>query len=53
MQLGLTGLGRMGASMVRRLSRKGHDGVVYDVLAPKVASLSHDGVIGASSLPDM
>ena len=53
MQLGLIGLGRMGASMVRRLSRKGHDCVVYDVLAPKVASLSQDGAIGASSLPDM
>ena len=53
MQLGLIGLGRMGASMVQRLSRKGHDCVVYDVLAPKVASLTQDGVIGASSLPDM
>ena len=53
MQLGLIGLGRMGASMVRRLSGKGHDCVVYDVLASKVASLSQSGVIGASSLPDM
>jgi len=52
-QLGLIGLGRMGASMVRRLARKRHDCVVYDVLATKVASLSQDGVIGASSLPDM
>ena len=53
MQLGLIGLGRMGASMVRRLSRKGHDCIVYDVLASKVDSLSQDGAIGASSLPDM
>ena len=53
MQLGMIGLGRMGASMVRRLSRKGHDCVVYDVLASKVASLSQGGAIGALSLPDM
>ena len=53
MQLGLIGLGRMGASMVRRLAAKGHDCVVYDVLASKVAGLGQDGVIGASSLPDM
>ena len=53
MQLGLIGLGRMGASMVRRLAGKGHDCVVYDVLASTVASLRLDGVIGASSLLDM
>ena len=53
MQLGLIGLGRMGASMVRRLSRKGHDCVVYDVLTSKVATLGQEGVIGALSLSDM
>ena len=53
MQLGLIGLGRMGASMVRRLSQKGHDCVVYDVLTSKVATLSQDGVMGAASLSDM
>ena len=53
MQLGLIGLGRMGASMVRRLAGKGHDCVAYDVLASTVASLRREGVIGASSLLDL
>ncbi|MDB5953672.1 phosphogluconate dehydrogenase (NAD(+)-dependent, decarboxylating) [Ramlibacter sp.] len=53
MQLGLVGLGRMGASMVRRLVEKGHDCVVHDLVPAKVASLSQEGVTGASSLADM
>ncbi len=53
MQLGLIGLGRMGASMARRLVGKGHGCVVYDVIAPRVAALSQEGVIGTSSLPDL
>ena len=53
MQLGLIGLGRMGASMVLRPAGKGHDCVVYDVHASAVASQRLEGVIGASSLPDM
>lgn len=53
MQLGMIGLGRMGASMVQRLVEKGHECVVHDVLAAKVESLRQDGVTGASSLADM
>jgi 6-phosphogluconate dehydrogenase len=50
MQLGMIGLGRMGANMVRRLSRAGHDCVVYDVSAPAVQALAREGVTGAGSL---
>ena len=53
MQLGLIGLGRMGASMVRRLVGKDHGCVVYDVIAPRVAALNQEGVIGTSSLPEL
>jgi 6-phosphogluconate dehydrogenase len=53
MQLGMIGLGRMGASMVRRLLNKGHECVVYDVQAAAVAGLQKEGATGASSLPDM
>ena len=42
MQMGMIGLGRMGANMVRRLMRGGHECVVYDVNADAVAS-SHPG----------
>ena len=51
MQLGMIGLGRMGANMVRRLGRAGHDCVVYDVSAPAVQALAREGVTGAASLP--
>jgi 6-phosphogluconate dehydrogenase len=51
MQLGMIGLGRMGANMVRRLSRAGHDCVVYDVAAPAVQALAREGATGAASLP--
>ena len=50
MQLGMIGLGRMGANMVRRLSRAGHDCVVYDVSAPAVQALAREGATGAASL---
>jgi 6-phosphogluconate dehydrogenase len=50
MQLGMIGLGRMGANMVRRLSRAGHDCVVYDVAAPAVQALAREGATGAASL---
>jgi len=50
MQMGMVGLGRMGASMVRRLMRGGHDCVVYDVNADAVARVVKEGVRGASSL---
>jgi 6-phosphogluconate dehydrogenase len=47
MQLGMVGLGRMGANMVRRLMRDGHDCVVYDVNADSVAKLESEGAGGA------
>ena len=50
MQLGMIGLGRMGANMVRRLGRAGHDCVVYDVSAPAVQALAREGATGAASL---
>ncbi|HKU81757.1 MAG TPA: decarboxylating 6-phosphogluconate dehydrogenase [Candidatus Tumulicola sp.] len=49
MQLGMIGLGRMGANMVRRLMRDGHTCVVYDRNADAVAALAKDGAVGASS----
>jgi 6-phosphogluconate dehydrogenase len=52
MQLGMVGLGRMGANMVRRLMRDGHDCVVYDVRPQSVAELEADGATGATSYQD-
>src|SRR5437016_3244156 len=52
MQLGMIGLGRMGANLVRRLMRGGHECVVYDRNPPKVKELEGEGAIGASSLDD-
>ena len=52
MQLGMVGLGRMGANIVRRLMRGGHDCVVYDVNEQVVAELAGDGATGTSSLAD-
>ncbi|WP_422928851.1 phosphogluconate dehydrogenase (NAD(+)-dependent, decarboxylating) [Singulisphaera sp. PoT] len=52
MQIGMIGLGRMGANMVRRLAKGGHDCVVYDVHAEAVSNLAKEGMTGASSLPD-
>ena len=52
MQLGMIGLGRMGANMVRRLMRGGHRCVVYDHAAPAVEALVKEGAIGATSLAD-
>ena len=52
MQLGMMGLGRMGANMVRRLMRDKHDCVVYDINASAVADLVKDGAIGAASLEE-
>src|SRR5437867_6232073 len=52
MQIGMIGLGRMGASMVRRLLRGGHSCVVYDVNAAAVDALVSDGAIGARSLDE-
>ena len=52
MQMGMVGLGRMGANMVRRLLRGGHECVVFDVSAAAVKELAKEGAIGASSLDD-
>lgn len=53
MQLGMIGLGRMGANIVRRLMRDGHSCVVYDVSASAVDDLVAEGAIGASSIADL
>jgi 6-phosphogluconate dehydrogenase len=50
MQLGMVGLGRMGANLVRRLMRDGHHCVVYDMNADAVKSLAGEGATGAASL---
>ena len=47
MQLGMIGLGRMGANMVRRLQKGGHKCVVYDRSAESVKQLSSEGATGA------
>ncbi len=52
MQLGMIGLGRMGANMVRRLMRHGHQCVVYDVNPKSVQELASEGAVGASSWQD-
>src|SRR5215470_9701033 len=52
MQLGMIGLGRMGANMVRRLMRAGHQCVVYDVSKDAVQGLSKEGATGAASLDE-
>ena len=53
MQLGMVGLGRMGANLVRRLMRDGHRTVVYDVNPDAVSALAGEGAAGASSLEDL
>jgi 6-phosphogluconate dehydrogenase len=52
MQLGMIGLGRMGANMVRRLIKGGHQCVVFDRSAKAVQELTQDKAVGASSLAD-
>ena len=52
MQLGMIGLGRMGANMVRRLIKNGHTCVVYDRSADSVKQLSGEGAAGSTSLDD-
>ena len=52
MQLGMVGLGRMGANLVRRLMRDGHDAVVYDVNEAPIKELEQEGAIGAYTLDD-
>jgi 6-phosphogluconate dehydrogenase len=53
MQLGMVGLGRMGANIVRRLMRDGHECVVYDVNPATVTDLAGEGATGAASLADL
>ncbi len=52
MQIGMMGLGRMGANMVRRMLRAGHECVVYDINPANVEALTKDGAIGASTLEE-
>jgi 6-phosphogluconate dehydrogenase len=52
MQLGMVGLGRMGANLTRRVMRDGHEGVVYDVSPEVVAQLEGEGAIGSESVED-
>jgi 6-phosphogluconate dehydrogenase len=52
-QLGMVGLGRMGAGIVRRLLRDGHRCAGYDVSPDAVAALVADGAVGASSLEEL
>ena len=52
MQLGMIGLGRMGANMTRRLLRGGHQCVVFDMSAKAVAELAKENAVGAASLPE-
>jgi len=52
-QLGMVGLGRMGANLVQRLVRDGHRCVVYDVNVAAVEKLAGERVVGASSLEDL
>ena len=53
MQLGMIGLGRMGANMVRRLMRAGHECVAFDVSSAAVQQLSGEGAVSAESLEDL
>jgi 6-phosphogluconate dehydrogenase len=53
MQLGMIGLGRMGANLVRRLMRHGHECVVFDVNPRVVEQLASEGAVGAASLDEL
>src|SRR5438105_3186362 len=53
MQLGMIGLGRMGANIVRRLMRDGHECAVYDVDPAAVEQLAGEGAAGAGSLEEL
>jgi 6-phosphogluconate dehydrogenase len=52
MQLGMIGLGRMGANMVRRLMRAGHECVVFDVTRQAIQDAGREGATGPRSLED-
>jgi len=53
MQLGMIGLGRMGANMVRRLMRAGHECVVWDLSADNVNAIASEGAIAAKSVGNL
>src|SRR3954451_6979732 len=53
MQIGMIGLGRMGANMVRRLLHGGHQCVVFDTNPARVDALAKEGATGSSSLEDL
>ena len=53
MQLGMIGLGRMGANMVRRLLKQGHQCVVFDRSPKAVTELVEQKAVGASSLAEL
>ncbi|MEV4619096.1 phosphogluconate dehydrogenase (NAD(+)-dependent, decarboxylating) [Asanoa sp. NPDC049573] len=53
MRLGMVGLGRMGANIVRRLLRAGHECVVFDVDPSRASSLESEGAVAAVSLDDL
>lgn len=53
MQLGMIGLGRMGADMVRRLLRSGHECVAFDLSPDAIDAVAKEGAIGATSLRDL
>src|SRR6266852_5523051 len=53
MQLGMIGLGRMGANMVRRLLKGGHQCVVFDMSSKAVTELTENNAVGSSSLGDL
>ena len=52
MQIGMIGLGRMGANMVRRLLRAGHECVMFDTFPKAVLELTGEKAIGSSSFED-
>ena len=53
MQIGMIGLGRMGANMVRRLLTGGHECVVFDLSPKAVAALTQEKAVGATSFKDL
>jgi len=53
MQIGIVGLGRMGANMARRLMRNQHDVVVYDLKKDSVVALEKEGATGAADFADL
>ncbi len=53
MKIGMVGLGRMGANMVRRLMKGGHECVVFDLNRDNVAGLASEGAIGATTLEEL